>query len=124
VAGPVHAESAVDRRAQTQRRPATYLAIFQNGYGGDPLPEDPAEFEELLKVLRDQGHFNAILCKYSPQREALCKEHSMRMVVDLLADGHHVYRNPKECEALLKTLRGNDTVVAYHLWSDRFNSKN
>ena len=41
------------------------------------------------------------------------------MVVDLLADPH-VYKNPTECEELLKTLRNNPTVAAYHLWADRF----
>ena len=113
-------EAPIDKQAQAARRPGTYLAIFINGYGGDPMPKDPAEFEKLVKAISTEGRFNAVLCKYTPQREALCRKHSVRMVVDLLADGLHVYRNPAECEALLKTLRGNETVVAYHLWADRF----
>lgn len=105
--------------ARPQRRPASYLAIFLNGYGSDALPQDDAKFEKLLAAITNDGHFNAILCQYTPQREALCRKHGVGMVVDLLATPH-VYKTPKECEELLKTLRNNPTVVAYHLWSDRF----
>ena len=38
----------LDRQLQARRRPATYLAIFLNGYADDRLPQDPAEFEKLL----------------------------------------------------------------------------
>jgi len=110
----------IDKKAQASRRLKTYIAIFINGYSGDPMPAEPAEFEKLLKAITVEGHFNAVLCKYTPQREALCKKYKVLMVVDLLADGLHVYRNPKECEALLKKLRGNETIAAYHLWADRF----
>jgi len=110
----------VDKTMQAKRRPKTYLAIFMNGYSGDPMPKDAAQFDKLLEAVTTRGHFNAVLCKYTPQREALCRKHNVRMVVDLLADGLHVYRNPKECEALLKTLRGKATIAAYHLWADRF----
>jgi hypothetical protein len=114
------AEPPVDKKAQAKRRPKAYLAIFINGYSGDPMPAEPAQFEKLLQAITVQGRFNAVLCKYTPQREALCKKYKVLMVVDLLADGLHVYKNPKECETLLKTLRGNETIAAYHLWSDRF----
>mgnify|MGYP006865036173 CR=1 FL=1 len=114
------AEPPVDKKAQAKRRPGAYLAIFINGYSGDPMPAEPAQFEKLLKAITSEGRFNAVLCKYTPQREALCKKYEVFMMVDLLADGLHVYKNPKECEALLKTLRGNETIAAYHLWSDRF----
>ena len=110
----------IDKEIQAKRRPKTYIAIFINGYSGDPMPGEPAQFEKLLKAITAEGHFNAVLCKYTPQREALCKKYKVLMVVDLLADGLHVYKNPKECEALLKKLRGNETIAAYHLWSDRF----
>lgn len=97
----------------------TYLAIFINGYGGDPLPKEPKDFEKLLKAITKEGHFNAILCTYTPEREALCKKHDVLMVVDLL-DTPHVYKDPEGCEKLLKSLRGNPTIAAYHVWSDRF----
>jgi hypothetical protein len=109
-----------DRQAQAKRRPNIYLTVFNNGYGGDPMPQEAENFERLLKVITEQGHFNAVMCKHSPQREALCKKYGVLMVVDLLADGHHVYKNPKEAESLCTSLRNNPTVVAYHLWSDRF----
>jgi hypothetical protein len=109
-----------DKSARAKRRPKTYLAIFINGYGGDPMPAEPEQFEKLLKSITADGHFNAVLCKYTPQREALCRKYKVLIVADLLAGGLHVYKNPKECEALLKKLQGNDTIAAYHLWSDRF----
>ncbi|MBL7221508.1 MAG: hypothetical protein ISS69_15460, partial [Phycisphaerae bacterium] len=99
-------DQPIDKKAQAARRPKTYIAIFINGYAGDPMPKEPAEFEKLLKAITVEGHFNAVLCKYTLQREALCKKYKVLMVVDLLADGLHVYRNPKECEVLLKKLRG------------------
>ena len=107
------ADDAADRGLQT------YLAIFINGYGNDPLPKDSRSFEKLLKAITLKGHFNAILCTYTPEREALCRKHNVLMVVDLL-DTPHVYQDPEECEKLLNSLRGNPTIAAYHVWSDRF----
>lgn len=121
-ADPKGAQSApLDKQAQAKRRPKTYLAIFINGYGGDVLPAEAAQFEKLLETITKEGHFNSVLCKYTPEREALCKKHGVLMVVDLLADPH-VFKNPEECQKLLKTLQNNQTVVAYHLWADRFGS--
>jgi len=97
----------------------TYLAIFINGYGNDPLPKDAESFEKLLEAITTQGHFNAILCTHTPEREALCRKHNVLMVVDLL-DTPHVYQDPEGCEKLLNSLRGNPTIAAYHVWSDRF----
>ncbi|MDP7286693.1 MAG: hypothetical protein QGH94_01735 [Phycisphaerae bacterium] len=114
------ADPPADKSARDKRRPKTYLAIFINGYAGDPMPAQPDQFEKLLKTITTEGRFNAVLCKYTPQREALCRKYKVLMVADLLADGLHVYRNPKECETLLKKLQGNDSIAAYHLWSDRF----
>ncbi len=122
MAGPVPSragEPPADKEMQARRRPKTYLAIFQNGYGSDTLPPDPATFERLLAALTREGRFNAILGTYTPEREALCRKHRVGMVVDLLSSPH-VYDAPPDCEALLTRLRDNPTVVAYHLWSDRF----
>ncbi len=113
------APATVDPQQHAKRRPQTYLAIFINGYGGDTLPAEPARFESLLTAITKDGHFNSVLCQYSPEREALCKKHNVLMTVDLLAYPH-VFKNPAECEALLKTLQNNPTVTAYHLWADRF----
>ncbi|MEI8376668.1 MAG: hypothetical protein WCJ35_27955 [Planctomycetota bacterium] len=109
-----------DKEAQAKRRPDIYLTVFNNGYGGDPMPKEPEKFEKLLKTIASEGNFNAVMCRHSTDREAICKKYNVLMVVDLLADGHHVFKNPKECEQLCGQLRGNPTVVAYHLWSDRF----
>jgi len=102
----------------------TYITVFMNGYAAsidnDPMPKEPARFEELLEVITSEGRFNAVLCRYTDQRLALCKKHNVLMVVDLLAEGHHVYRNPDECVALGKKLRGDPTIAAYSIWQDRF----
>lgn len=118
-ASSVAQEPSPDTELKAKRRPKTYLAIFINGYSDDPLPQEPAKFEQLLQAITKEGHFNSILCKYTPEREALCKKHNVLMMVDLLATPH-VYKEPKECEELLKALQNNPTVVAYHLWADRF----
>jgi hypothetical protein len=110
-----------DPALQARRRPETYLAIFNNGYGSDMLPPEPARFEMLLAVIAREGRFNAVLCTYTPEREILCRKHRVRMVVDLLSTPH-VYKEPEACEALLAKLRGNPMIAAYHLWSDRFGS--
>lgn len=109
---------AIGNDLQADRRLKSYLAVFLNGYGNDGLPEDDGAFEKLLTAVKTKGHFNAILCRYTPSREALCRKYEMGMVVDLLGTPH-VYQDPQGCEKLLKSMRGNPTVVAYHLWSDR-----
>lgn len=110
----------VDKQAQASRRPKVYLTVFNNGYSGDPMPQEAEKFEKLCKVVAEQGRFNTVMCKHSDQREALCRKYGLLMVVDLLADGCHVFKNPKEAEELCVKLRNNPTVVAYHLWADRF----
>ncbi len=119
-AQPPAAAASLDKEAQAKRRPKVYLTVFNNGYAGDPLPKDPEKFEKLLKTITSEGNFNAVMCRYSEDREALCKKYGVLMVVDLLADGYHVFKDPAECEHLCRQLRGNPTVAAYHLWSDRF----
>lgn len=105
-----------------KRKLNKYLAIFINGYATDPLPKDAESFEKLLQTITTEGHFNAILCTYTPEREALCKKHKVLMVVDLL-DTPHVYKDLEGCEKLLRGLRGNPTIAAYHVWSDRFGAQ-
>jgi hypothetical protein len=116
------ASASAQNDAAAKRALKTYLAIFINGYGNDPLPKDPGSFEKLLQVITSEGHFNAILCTYTPEREALCEKHKVLMVVDLL-ETPHVYKDPEGCEKLLKSLRGNPTIAAYHVWSDRFGAQ-
>ena len=113
------AQGAAPPSTPNKRLPRAYLAIFMNGYGSDTLPKEPALFDKLLQVLKNEGHFNAVMCQHSPEREELCRKHGLFMVVDLLAVPH-VYETPQDCEALLRKLQGSATVAAYHLWSDRF----
>ncbi|MCE5277422.1 MAG: hypothetical protein ABFD92_14210 [Planctomycetaceae bacterium] len=117
-ASVLSAQSAADTSGR-KRIPKAYLAVFMNGYGSDTMPADDAQFDKMLAAIVKDGHFNAIMCQYSPTREEMCKKHNVYMVVDLLAFPH-VYKNVAECEALLKKLQDSTTVAAYHLWSDRF----
>jgi len=111
--------TAADKAAAAKRQPKAYLAIFMNGYGSDTMPKEDAPFEKLLQIITKEGHFNAIMCQYSPAREELCKKYNVLMIVDLLASPH-VYKETQQCEELLKKLQSSSTVAAYHLWSDRF----
>jgi len=108
------------REPPPRRRPDVYLTVFNNGYGSDDLPADPAQFERLVATVAGQGHFNAVLCHYSAARLAACRQHGVRMIVDLLGGEAHVFKNPAACEALCARLRDDPTVAAYHLWADRF----
>ncbi len=112
------ADEPIDKAMQAKRRPKIYFTVFNNGYGGDPMPQGE-QFEKLLKAITAEGHFNTVLCKYTAEREALCRKYKVMLLADLLASGCHVYQNPKECEALCRQLRNNPTIVAYHLWADR-----
>lgn len=104
--------------AKLKRRPAEFGIIFQMGYGGDNCPTEPAAFEKLLEALKE-AHYNVILCRHEPWREELCKKHGLKMMVDLLAGDHHVYKSPEGAEKLCTSLRESPNIYAYHLWSDK-----
>jgi len=116
---PTRAAEPVQDEGRAARRPAEFFSIFNFGYGGDDFPEDPALFEMIVAKVRGEGGFNAVLCGWRDEREAICRRHGLKIMVDLLAAKHHVYKAPAEAEALLRKLRGNDVVMGYHLWSDR-----
>jgi hypothetical protein len=109
-----------EKQAKQDRRPTEFYSIFNFGYGGDDFPKDAALFEKIVKKVAEEGKFNAILCAHSDEREAICKKHGMKMMVDLLSHQYHVYKSPEQAEALLKKLQGNEVIMGYHLWSDRF----
>lgn len=104
--------------AKNQRRPTDFGIIYQMGYAGDHFPQDPAAFEKLLTAVK-AAHYNTILCQHAPWREELCKKHGIKMMVDLLAGDHHVYKSPAGAEKLCTSLRDSKSIYAYHLWSDR-----
>lgn len=116
---PLQAAEPAQDEARLARRPALFYSIFNFGYGGDDFPEDLVLFETIVAKLRAEGGFNAVLCGWSDEREAICRTHGLKIMVDLLAAKHHVYKAAGEAEALLEKLRGNDVVMGYHLWSDR-----
>lgn len=114
------APTDAEKAAKEQRRPAEFYSIFNFGYGGDDFPADAALFEKIVKKLGEEGQFNAILCAYTDERAEICKKHGMKMMVDLLSAEYHVYKSPEKTQELLKKLQGNDVILGYHLWSDRF----
>jgi hypothetical protein len=113
-------ERDAEAKAKTQRRPAEFFSIFQFGYGGDDFPADAALFEQIVQKVAEEGQFNAILCAYSDDRAEICRKHGLKMMVDLLSSEYHVYKSPEKTEALLQKLRGQEVILGYHLWSDRF----
>jgi disulfide oxidoreductase YuzD len=105
------------KEVKNPRQPKRFAIIFNMGYAGDALPKEPEAFEKLVKSIKE-ANFNTILCLYTPERAAICKKHDVQIFVDLLVDKHHVYKNVEECKKLLESLRKDDTVYGYHLWSD------
>lgn len=120
--GPdAHAQSRATK-AKQQRSVKHFSMVFNYGYAGDHFPTDATQFERVVIGVKN-ANFNTILCKYEDWRAEICKKHSIRIMVDLLAGDHHVYKNIEGCKTLCEKLRGNDTVLGYHLWSDRVGSR-
>lgn len=97
--------------------PKDFAIIFNLGYSRDSMPKDNAEFEKLVVSLKS-AHFNVLLAQHTEQRLALCKKHGMKLFVDLLVPDHHVFRNTEGARKLCESLKNNDTIYGYHLWSD------
>ncbi len=115
---PKEPEPVVDP-LKAGRRPTEFFSVFNFGYAADNMPKEPEQFETLVKRISEAG-YNAILCKHTDERAAICKKYGIKMMVDLLVPEHHVFKAPDQCEALCRKLRGDATVLAYHLWSDQF----
>jgi hypothetical protein len=64
------------------------------------------------------AHFNVILGQYTPERDKICQRYGLQMFVDLLVDDHHVYKNIAGAKTLCTSLKGNETIYGYHIWSD------
>jgi hypothetical protein len=120
---PIWGEPAEPDRARLEKqrcpKPTEFASIFSFGYASDLMPPEDDRFEDLLKKLKDGG-FNVVHCTYTEKRLALCKKHGMRMMVDLLADVHHVYKTPDKAEAVCRKLRDNADVWGYNIWNDPF----
>ena len=104
-------------------RPAEFFNVFSFGSGSDSMPKEPERFEKLVKRISKEGHYNAILCKYTDERAAICKKYGVKIMVDLLAREHHVFKASRRSEALCRRLRRNPVVLAYYVWSDRVGSR-
>jgi hypothetical protein len=98
-------------------RPAEFALVFSSGYAGDKLPADDSGFEKLLVTIRKAG-FNVVHCAFSEARLKLCRKHGVKMMVDLLAAEHHVYKEPRKAKALCERLRGDEAVWGYNIWND------
>lgn len=109
------ADEPVDEAAK--RQPKDFAIVFNMGYSSDKFPNEKEPFEAMIKTIRS-AHFNVILCRYEPWRAEICKKHDMKIFVDLLVDEHHVYKNVEGAKKLCESLKGNETVFGYHLWSD------
>jgi len=97
--------------------PDRFAIIFNMGYASDRLPKNAEDFERLAIAVKS-AHFNTILCQYTPERAKICRKHGLKIFVDLLTPDHHVYKNVDGAKKLCESLRGNDVVYAYHVWSD------
>jgi hypothetical protein len=100
-------------------RPTEFALVFSFGYSADKMPKEDERFEELLKKIK-AADFNVIHCPYTEKRLALCKKHGIKMMVDLLIEPHHVFKNPKESQKLCEKLRKNPDVWGYNIWNDGF----
>lgn len=110
--------SYADDAAKLKRRPTEFAIILNLGYAGDHFPQDRAQFEKVI-IAAKKAKYNVVLCKYEKWRENICKKHGLKLMVDLLVSGNHVYKDLAATEKLCTSLRGSDTIYAYHLWSDR-----
>jgi len=108
--------------AAEKRRPDRFALIFNMGYAGDHLPQDPKSFEKLVRAIR-AAHFNVVLGKYEPWRARICAKYRVQILVDLLVADHHVYKNTDAARKLCESLRGNPVVYGYHLWSDQIGNQ-
>ena len=103
--------------AAVARQPKQFAIIFNMGYAGDNLPKDPKSFELLVRGIKE-AHFNTILCKYEDWRAEICKKRGVQIFVDLLVTENHIYKNVEAAKKLCASLRGNEVIYGYHLWSD------
>lgn len=110
-----------DAKLDKQRclKPNEFALVFSYGYVNDKMPADDTRFEDLLTKIK-AGDFNVIHCRYTEKRLELCKKHSIKLMVDLLCDDHHVYKAPDKAKALCEKLRNNPDVWGYNIWNDGF----
>src|SRR5262245_434329 len=94
-------------------KPNDIALVFSFGYAGDTMPKEDERFEKFLLRIKEAG-FNVVYCNHTDARLALCKKHGMRMMVDLLAGEHHVYKSPEKAKELCEKLKNNPDVWGYN----------
>jgi len=100
-------------------KPSEFALVFSYGYVNDKMPKEDERFEDLLKKIK-AADFNVIHCPYTEKRLELCKKVGIKMMVDLLFDEHHVYKNPENAKKLCEKLKNNPDVWGYNIWNDGF----
>ena len=100
-------------------RPGEFASVFSNGYGSDLVPQEDEKFEALLIKIHEAG-FNVVHCSYTEKRLELCKKQGVKMMVDLLVEQHHVFKNPEKAQALCAKLKDNADIWGYNIWNDQF----
>lgn len=98
-------------------RPRELALVFGLGYAGDQLPQDAATFDAAMARVAEAG-YNTVLASYEDWRLPILERHGLALMVDLLDERHHVYRNVAGAQALAASLRGDPRVWGYHLFSD------
>lgn len=104
-----------------ERRPDEFAFVFTLGYGDDLLPQDEAQFDAVMEKVA-AGGFNVVLASYEDWRIPILRKHGLKLMVNMLDSRHHVYKNVEESERLARSLRGNDAIWGYHLFSDTVSS--
>lgn len=104
-----------------ERRPREFAFVFTLGYGDDLLPQDEAQFDAVMEKVASGG-FNVVLASYEDWRVPILRKHDLKLMVNMLDSRHHVYKNVEEAEKLARSLRGNDAIWGYHLFSDTVSS--
>ena len=117
IVSPLFAADPPADPAAAKRQPTDFAIVFNMGYAGDNLPKEKDEYEKLVKSLK-AANFNVILGQYEPWRLEILKKYDMKLFVDLLVSDHHVYKNEAAAKKLCESLKGNETIYGYHIWSD------
>lgn len=121
IVGELKPEEVAKLEAQRCPQPKEFASVFSYGYAGDLMPKEEAKFEDLLKIVKDQG-FNTIHTSYTPQRLALCKKHGIKLMIDFLdLENHHVYKLTEKCQEVCAAVKGDETVWGYNIWNDMMN---
>lgn len=100
--------------------------VLSAGYGGvDHLPQDPVVFENLLVNMKEAG-FNVLHGVHRKWRADLCRQHGVRLMVDVLAWKEGAETDIRRGEpqrdrvrAICREARDDPAIWGYNLWNER-----